>query len=98
MSVFRGITSVLVVVLFFYAPGLWWLVLLSGATLFFPFYIEGLLFALWYDLLYGPLGKGAMTGFGLDFSVFFLIGLLLLLSLFFRDRFSVGRAQDRYLR
>lgn len=103
MNLFRFGVSFFLFFSFFFLPGIWWLVILLAVSLALPFYFEGILFALWYDLLYGPFTSTVATTSHLanktmmDFSLFLLIGLVLLTSLLFRDWFRVARASDRYL-
>jgi hypothetical protein len=104
MILLRLVASFFLFGTFFFLPGMWWIIILLVFSLSIPFYIEGLFFALWYDLLYGPLGLVPVALGHLasqtrtDFFLFLITGLALLLSLFLRDRFSVKRAHEHYLR
>lgn len=99
MNIFRPLAGLFIFFSFFFLPGFWWIVLLLIFSLVVPFYFEGLFFALWYDLFYGPLsGLSFFSGRRTDFFLFAAVGLVIILSLLFRDRFSAGRARKNYLR
>ena len=104
MSFLRLAASIFFFGAFFFLPEIWWIIFLLVFSLAIPFYVEGLFFALWHDLLYGPLGSVPVAANHLanqtriDFFLFLIVGFILIVSLLLRDRFSVKRAKERYLR